>query len=100
MPMASRAKRYPVMYNDFVLVGPKSDPAGAKGNDIVAALQKISAANAPFISRGDKSGTHAAELRYWKMAGRDGGQGRRLQGVRLRHGPGPQHRRVRCNATC
>ena len=64
-------KRYPVMYNDFVLVGPKSDPAGVKGNDIVAALKKIAAANAPFISRGDKSGTHAAELRYWKAAGID-----------------------------
>lgn len=63
------AKRYPVMYNDFVVVGPKSDPAGARGKDIVAALQKIAAANAPFISRGDKSGTHAAELRYWNQAG-------------------------------
>ena len=63
------AKRYPVMYNDFVLVGPKSDPVGLKGNDIVAALSKIAKANAPFISRGDKSGTNAAELRYWKQAG-------------------------------
>ena len=51
------------MYNDFVMVGPKSDPAGVKGKDIVAALKKIAAANAPFISRGDKSGTHAAERR-------------------------------------
>src|SRR3569623_2134083 len=58
------AKRYPVMYNDFVLVGPKSDPGGVKGDDGVAALKKIAAANAPFISRGDKSGTNAAELRY------------------------------------
>ena len=57
------AKRFPVMYNDFVLVGPKSDPAGAKGKDIVAALKKIAAANAPFVSRGDKSGTDAAERR-------------------------------------
>src|SRR5205085_2332506 len=57
-------KRYPVMYNDFVLVGPKSDPAGVKGQDIVAALKKVAAASAPFISRGDKSGTNAAELRY------------------------------------
>jgi tungstate transport system substrate-binding protein len=65
------AKRYPVMYNDFVLVGPASDPAGVKGNDVVAALKKIAAANAPFISRGDKSGTNAAELRYWKQAGID-----------------------------
>jgi tungstate transport system substrate-binding protein len=63
------AKRYPVMYNDFVIVGPKNDPAGAKGRDVVEALKKISAANAPFISRGDKSGTHAAELRYWQQAG-------------------------------
>ncbi len=62
-------KRFPVMYNDFVLVGPKSDPAGTKGKDIAAALQKISASNAPFVSRGDKSGTHAAELRYWTHAG-------------------------------
>jgi len=61
-------KRLPVMYNDFVLIGPKADPVGIKGNDIVAALKKISAANAAFISRGDKSGTHAAELRFWKMA--------------------------------
>jgi tungstate transport system substrate-binding protein len=64
-------KRYPVMYNDFVLVGPRADPVGVKGRDIVEALKKISAANAPFISRGDKSGTHAAELRYWKAAGID-----------------------------
>ena len=62
-------KRYPVMYNDFVLIGPKSDPVKVKGKDIVEALKKISAANAPFISRGDKSGTEAAELRYWKAAG-------------------------------
>jgi tungstate transport system substrate-binding protein len=59
------------MYNDFVLIGPKSDPAGVKGKDVVAALKKIAAANAPFISRGDKSGTNAAELRYWKQAGID-----------------------------
>lgn len=58
-------KRFNVMYNDFVLVGPRNDPAGAKGRDIAAALQKVASANAPFISRGDKSGTHAAELRYW-----------------------------------
>lgn len=61
-------RRYPVMYNDFVLIGPAADPAGAKGNDIVAALKKLAAANSPFISRGDKSGTHSAELRYWKAA--------------------------------
>ncbi|MFN3415485.1 MAG: substrate-binding domain-containing protein [Caldimonas sp.] len=64
-------KRFPVMYNDFVLVGPRSDPAGVKGRDIVAGLQKVAAGSAPFISRGDKSGTHAAELRYWKAAGID-----------------------------
>ena len=64
-------KRLPVMYNDFVLIGPKADPAGVKGSDIVAALGKVAARGAPFISRGDKSGTHAAELRYWKMAGID-----------------------------
>jgi tungstate transport system substrate-binding protein len=64
-------KRFPVMYNDFVIVGPKSDPAGVKGNDVIAALRKIAAARAPFASRADKSGTHAAELRYWKMAGID-----------------------------
>jgi tungstate transport system substrate-binding protein len=64
-------KRWPVMYNDFVLVGPKGDPAHVKGNDVVEALKKIAAANAPFISRGDRSGTNAAELRYWKAAGLD-----------------------------
>lgn len=65
-------KRYPVMYNDFVLIGPESDPASIKGSkDIVAALQTIKARGAPFISRGDRSGTHAAELRLWKLAGVD-----------------------------
>ena len=61
-------KRFSVMYNDFVLIGPVSDPAKTKGNDIVEALKKLSAGNTPFVSRGDKSGTHAAELRFWKMA--------------------------------
>ena len=61
-------KRLAVMYNDFVVVGPQADPANVKGNDIVAALRKISAGNAPFVSRGDKSGTHAAELRFWNQA--------------------------------
>jgi tungstate transport system substrate-binding protein len=61
-------KRFPVMYNDFVVVGPQADPANVKGNDIVAALKKISSNNATFISRGDKSGTHAAELRFWSQA--------------------------------
>ena len=64
-------KRLPVMYNDFVLIGPAADPARLRGQDIAAALQKIAATGAPFLSRGDKSGTHAAELRYWKMAGTD-----------------------------
>jgi tungstate transport system substrate-binding protein len=65
-------KRYPVMYNDFVLIGPKSDPAGIKGSkDIVAALGAIKAKGADFISRGDKSGTHQAELNLWKVAGID-----------------------------
>jgi tungstate transport system substrate-binding protein len=64
-------RRYPVMYNDFVLVGPAGDPARVKGKDIVTGLQKLVTAKAPFISRGDKSGTHAAELRYWKQAGVD-----------------------------
>jgi tungstate transport system substrate-binding protein len=63
------AKRFPVMYNDFILVGPRADPAGTRGKDIVEALKKVAAANAPFVSRGDKSGTHAAELRYWMLAG-------------------------------
>ena len=61
-------KRIEVMYNDFVLVGPANDPLKVKGNDVDEALKKISAANGPFISRGDKSGTHAAELRFWKIA--------------------------------
>ena len=61
-------KRYPVMVNDFVLIGPKADPASVRGKDIMEALRKIAATGAPFISRGDKSGTHAAELRYWTLA--------------------------------
>jgi tungstate transport system substrate-binding protein len=65
-------KRYPVMYNDFVLVGPKSDPAKiGGGKDILEALKKLEAARAPFVSRGDKSGTHLAELDLWKAAGID-----------------------------
>jgi tungstate transport system substrate-binding protein len=64
-------QRLPVMYNDFVLVGPKSDPAGVRGTDIVGALGRLAASGQPFVSRGDKSGTHAAELRYWKAAGID-----------------------------
>ncbi|MBR1144995.1 extracellular solute-binding protein [Bradyrhizobium sp. AUGA SZCCT0431] len=65
-------KRYPVMYNDFVLVGPKSDPAGIKGSrDIVAAFKTLKDKGIDFISRGDKSGTHQAELNLWKVAGID-----------------------------
>jgi tungstate transport system substrate-binding protein len=63
------AKRHPVMYNDFVLIGPKTDSAKVQGKDIVEALKKLASSNAPFISRGDKSGTHAAELRYWSQTG-------------------------------
>jgi tungstate transport system substrate-binding protein len=69
------AKRQEVMYNDFVLIGPKADPAKTKGNDIVAALKKIASTNTEFISRGDKSGTHAAELRFWKMTDTDANKG-------------------------
>ena len=69
------AQRLPVMYNDFVLIGPKNDPVGVKGSDIVAALKKIAGANAPFVSRGDKSGTDAAERRLWTQTGvADAGQ--------------------------
>jgi tungstate transport system substrate-binding protein len=65
-------KRYPVMYNDFVLIGPKSDPAKvAGGKDIVEALKKIQSTQAPFVSRGDRSGTHMAELDLWKASGID-----------------------------
>jgi len=64
-------ERRDVMYNDFVLIGPKADPAGVKGRDIAAALKKLSVTAQPVVSRGDKSGTHAAELRLWKAAGID-----------------------------
>jgi len=64
-------KRFDVMYNDFVLIGPKSDPAGIRGKDIETALKAIQAKAAPFVSRGDRSGTHAAELALWKLAGID-----------------------------
>jgi tungstate transport system substrate-binding protein len=64
-------KRFAVMYNDFILIGPKGDPTGAKGKDIVAGLKAIKAKSASFISRGDRSGTHAAELALWKAAGTD-----------------------------
>jgi len=65
-------KRQEVMYNDFVLIGPKSDPAKIAGSkDVVEALKKVAAAKAPFVSRGDRSGTHVAELALWKQAGID-----------------------------
>lgn len=65
-------KRYEVMYNDFVLIGPKKDPAKVRGTkDVLEALRRIDAAKTPFVSRGDRSGTHAAELRLWKQAGID-----------------------------
>jgi len=61
--------RHDVMYNDFIVVGPKDDPAHAKGRDVVEAFRRIAQARSAFASRADKSGTHSAELRYWKMAG-------------------------------
>jgi tungstate transport system substrate-binding protein len=64
-------KRFAVMYNDFIVIGPKGDPAGIKGQDIETALKTIKTRQAPFISRGDKSGTHAAELSLWKAVGID-----------------------------
>jgi tungstate transport system substrate-binding protein len=64
-------KRFDVMYNDFVLIGPKDDPADVKGKDIETALKTIQAKGTPFVSRGDRSGTHAAELALWKQAGID-----------------------------
>jgi tungstate transport system substrate-binding protein len=80
-------KRWPVMYNDFVLVGTAADPAQVRGKDIVLALKKLAAANAAFISRGDKSGTNAAELRFWKMAGLDGAKGSGYQSCGCGMGP-------------
>jgi tungstate transport system substrate-binding protein len=65
-------RRHPVMYNDYVIVGPASDPAGIRGQrDVALALATIRERRAPFISRGDRSGTHQAELRLWKEAGID-----------------------------
>jgi tungstate transport system substrate-binding protein len=70
-------KRYDVMYNDFVVIGPRADPAGiAGGHDALAAFRRIAEAKAPFVSRGDRSGTHLAELRIWKGAGVDVAQSR------------------------
>ncbi|MCO6414958.1 substrate-binding domain-containing protein [Siccirubricoccus sp. KC 17139] len=79
-----------VMYNDFVLVGPATDPAGIAGlTDSTAALQRIAVARAPFISRGDRSGTHAAELRLWQMAGVDPVSGRGQWYREVGQGMGP-----------
>jgi tungstate transport system substrate-binding protein len=69
-------KRFDVMYNDFVLIGPNNDPAGVKGRDIEIALKMIQAKSAPFVSRGDRSGTHSAELALWNQAGIDIAAGR------------------------
>ncbi len=68
-------KRTAVMYNDFVLIGPAADPSKLRGKDIAAALAKVAQSNAAFVSRGDKSGTHAAELRYWKLTPTDSAKG-------------------------
>ncbi len=64
-------RRHELMYNDFIIIGPKDDPAKAVGKDVLEGLRRIAAAKAPFVSRGDRSGTHAAEQRYWKEAGLD-----------------------------
>jgi tungstate transport system substrate-binding protein len=64
-------KRYPVMYNDFVLIGPKVDPAGIEGKEILSAMHMLKTKSIPFISRGDRSGTHIAELALWQQAGID-----------------------------
>ncbi|RQH10513.1 extracellular solute-binding protein [Bradyrhizobium sp. RP6] len=83
-------KRFDVMYNDFVIIGPRSDPARISGSkDVVEALRKIAAAKATFISRGDKSGTHAAELRLWKEAGIDLGAGKDSWYREIGQGMGP-----------
>jgi tungstate transport system substrate-binding protein len=82
-------RRYPVMYNDFVLVGPKADPAGTRGDDIVAALRRIAETRAPFVSRGDRSGTHAAERRLWQVAGIDPDAGRGAWYREIGQGMGP-----------
>ncbi|HYZ31163.1 MAG TPA: substrate-binding domain-containing protein [Crenalkalicoccus sp.] len=82
--------RHAVMYNDFVLIGPARDPAGiGGGHDAAAALRAIAAARAPFISRGDRSGTHAAELRLWQLAGVDPTAGRAAWYREVGQGMGP-----------
>jgi len=80
-------KRYPVMYNDFVLVGPAADPARVRGNDIVLAFKNLSASNANMVSRGDRSGTHSAELQYWELAGLANNKGAGLRECGCGMGP-------------
>ena len=87
-------KRFAVMYNDFILIGPKSDPAGVKGKDIVTALKAIKDKAVPFVSRGDKSGTHAAELALWKAAGIDLHPNPPPQAGEGREGVGPWYREI------
>ncbi|WOH79823.1 substrate-binding domain-containing protein [Bradyrhizobium sp. BEA-2-5] len=83
-------KRYDVMYNDFVIVGPKADPAHIAGDkDVADALRKIAATSSPFISRGDRSGTHEAELRLWKAAGVDLGSAKGQWYREIGQGMGP-----------
>ncbi|MBY0299199.1 MAG: substrate-binding domain-containing protein [Methylobacterium sp.] len=82
-------RRVPVMYNDFVVVGPKGDPVGASGRDVAAAFRRIAEAKAPFVSRGDRSGTHAAELRVWREAGLDLGAVRGTWYREIGQGMGP-----------
>lgn len=83
------AARHDVMYNDFVLIGPKTDPAGARGRDILAGFRKIAEARVPFVSRGDRSGTHAAELRTWTEAGVDPGALKEAWYKEIGQGMGP-----------
>jgi len=83
-------RRFPVMYNDFIIVGPAADPAGIAGSrDAVQALRRIAATRSPFVSRGDRSGTHAAELRLWQQAGVDLASGRGAWYREVGQGMGP-----------
>ena len=87
-------KRNAVMYNDFILIGPKSDPAGVKGKDIETALKAVHAKAAPFVSRGDRSGTHSAELALWKAAGIDPHPNPPPQAGEGREGAGPWYKEI------
>ena len=83
-------RRFPVMFNDFVLAGPAADPARVAGTrDVAAALRAIAGAGLPFVSRGDRSGTHAAELRLWRLAGLDPAAGRGAWYREVGQGMGP-----------